>query len=118
MLLCNIASFLCILMSSIVLIVFYLWHHPYYICNHLYDSIVLCYVYKLDCNIVVVQFIITLPFELLCLSKGSLTSLPVESPTTDLAAALKIIPTECQVTLTADVRDTTISSSPRSSCKS
>ncbi len=46
-------------MSSIVLIVFYLWHHPYYICNHSYDSIVLCYVYKLDCNVVVVQFIIT-----------------------------------------------------------
>src|SRR6266496_1686096 len=107
-----------ILMHFYCSIVFELWHHLYDLCSHLYDSIVLCYVYKLDCNIVVVQFIITLPFELLCLSKGSLTSLPVESPTTDLAAALKIIPTECQVTLTADVRDTTISSSSRSSCKS
>ena len=49
-----------ILMHYYCSIVFYLWHHLYVLCSHLYDSIVLCYVYKLDCNIVEEQFIITL----------------------------------------------------------
>ncbi len=48
-----------ILKSYYCSIVFYLWHHLYVLCSHLYDSIVLCYIYKLDCNVVEVQFIIT-----------------------------------------------------------
>ncbi len=45
-------------------------------------------------------------------------SLPVESLTTDLAAALKLIPTEYQVILTTNIRDTMVSGSARYISKS
>src|SRR6266540_2005360 len=103
-----------ILMSYYCSIVFYLWHYVYALCSHLYDSLVLRYVYKLDWK----YSLLLLAFKSSCLTESLLISLPVESPTTDLAATLKLIPTECQVTLTADIRDMTVSSSSRSSCKS